>query len=1046
MPRQAPYRIQWSVQAQAYEILSRSLSDPLEIVPGSLAWTRWLDNTISFAFYSQSGGYCTARKEMIQRSGTYWYGYRSLHGRTVKRYLGRTADLSIARLEEIVASFTDELSSQSKQIPSPSPAQPSSLLLTSKFHPPRLPLGLVERPQLFSRLDTWHACKLTLLSAPAGFGKTTLMSAWVAESYSHPNFPQMAWVSLDARDNDPVHFWHSVIIACQIWQAETGKKALAQLLSALQPPFQAFPLEAILTLFLNDLASRESESVLILDDYHAITEPRLHESMAFFLEHLPPHFHVVILTRNEPPLPLIHWRAQGFLREIHTTDLRFSTEETAAFLQQMTASSFSETTTLQINRLLEGWPAGLRLLTLAGQLRRDGVERHLSALSLQHSPDSFGRQLLDYFVSEVLNAQPGLLQLFLLQTSVLPRLTGSLCEVVTGRQNSATLLETIERAGLFLEALDEREAWYRYPPLFAEIMHMEASRRLGEETLCEVARRASFWYEQHGLLLEATQAALDAHDAERAGMLIEQAGAVGQRYELSILRRFLTRIPHEVLCAHPTLCLYSALTLQFLQGTSSSSATVQTQVEEWLQRAEEGWQSSGHLPWIGLIFAFRALIASLDGRVQVAVRHAKKALALLPEEDPHIPNNILRSEMGEWRIICLGIVGEAEIHQGHFDKAWHLLREALVYSQESSTRPFSSEILLRMGAISSALGELHQASEYHQQALSSAREREENNDAVQAMFGLAQISLEWNDLETTEQWINEILELMRQSEQTFNERSTYLLTLLLSAQGQTISAQQHLATLLARLQVAATPQAQELLPDALALQTRLQLAMGDLPRAERSLSLLASSERELSFVQRITASILQARLQLARSSVRSALFQLEQLRLKVSEKRYMRGELEITILLALTLAACKKPGQARRWLRQALLQAKVGGFLQVFLAEGQPLALLLRSLLPGIREQALQSTGQAILLAFAHAGENFLSTPSASDKFPLEPLSMQEQRVLRLLCAGLTNAAIADELVISVNTVKDHVKHLYYKLGVSKRLEACEAARRLEQS
>ena len=264
----------------------------------------------------------------------------------------------------------------------------------------------------------------------------------------------------------------------------------------LQPPLASAPLELPLTLFLNDLANCESDSIFILDDYQEIVDPRFHETLTYFIEHLPPQVHMIILTRNEPPLPLVQWHARGEIQELTGADLRFSPQETTIFFQDTTTSALSEQTITQLDTLLEGWPAGLRLLAMAGQMMHGGVEYHLSHLVERQSSDSIRNQLLDYFLSEVLASQPEALQHFLLQTSELPRLTGPLCDEITDSQNSAALLETLERTGLFLETLDETQPWYRYSSLFAEALRVEARRRLGEETLRGISRRASLWYEQ----------------------------------------------------------------------------------------------------------------------------------------------------------------------------------------------------------------------------------------------------------------------------------------------------------------------------------------------------------------------------------------------------------------------------------------------------------------------------------------------------------------------------------------------------------------------
>ncbi|MBO0780857.1 MAG: hypothetical protein J2P37_18700, partial [Ktedonobacteraceae bacterium] len=731
MPKRVLSLVQWSKSAHAYELLDIQRSVRGEFTPESPGWFAWLESISSFAFRSRSGVHYTVRKEHVQRNGPYWYGYRSFHGQTVKRYVGRTADLSLARLEKVAERFTNTVPSHIDPSLSPSSLLPSTPLLVSRFHPPRLPLALVERPHLFAKLDAWRSHKLTLLWAPAGSGKTTLVNSWQRKRRDCRGISHVAWISLEASANDPAQFWRSIMRACQTWQHEIGETALARLQqgSVLQPPLAPAPLELSLTLFLNDLADRVSDGILILDDYQEIVEPHVHETLAYFIEHLPAHVHVMILTRSEPPLPLVQWRARGDLQELSLADLRFSPEETAIFLQDATASVFSEQTIIQLDALLQGWAAGLRLLVLAGQMTQGGVERHLALLHERQHSDSFRRQLLDYFVSEVLVSQPEPLQLFLLQTCELPRLAGPLCDVVTGRQNSTALLETLERAGLFLEAVDEAELWYRPSSLFAEAIRVESSRRLGEEALRAISRRASLWYEEHELAREAIEAALLTHDVERAGVLIEHFGTMGQHYELPMLRGWLEQLPEAVLEAHPALCFYTAITIQFRSEQVPPPQRAIQRVEALLHRAEDGWRSLGKLPWVGVVFAFRALIASLqEPSPKAAVEHATKALALLEATGTGDADD-MQAAILEWRALCLGIVASAAMHQGRFEKTRSLLQEALACSQEGSSWQFLGEIQFRLGAVCIALGELHQAGEYYRQALALGRAQQKSEDS-----------------------------------------------------------------------------------------------------------------------------------------------------------------------------------------------------------------------------------------------------------------------------------------------------------------------------
>ncbi|PZW20554.1 LuxR family maltose regulon positive regulatory protein [Thermosporothrix hazakensis] len=383
MPRRAAHHVQWSAEVQRYTIWIDCAHAQEQITPDSRSWFDWLEEIRSFAFSSRAGERCTALKERVQRGDAYWYGYRSLHGRTVKRYLGRTRDLSTTRLEEIAALLADESPSrhqvprqnqgkalsQSTQAPSThqGKAEAGIFLLVSKLQPPRLPAPLIDRGELFASLETSLTHALTLIQTPAGFGKTTLVTQWLARNQVRDDFPAVGWVSLDAGDNDVLRFWRYVITACQGKQPSLGENALSSLSASAPSPFVTPSLATVLTLLLNDLAQQEHAGLLVLDDYQVITEPTIHETLTFFLEHLPTTFHVLLLTQAEPPLPLLRWRAGGELGELHYADLRFSPEETATFLCQAVSVPLSDTMLTQLDGALEGWAAGLRLLSLAWQ-------------------------------------------------------------------------------------------------------------------------------------------------------------------------------------------------------------------------------------------------------------------------------------------------------------------------------------------------------------------------------------------------------------------------------------------------------------------------------------------------------------------------------------------------------------------------------------------------------------------------------------------------------------------------------------------------------
>ncbi|MBO0783335.1 MAG: transcriptional regulator, partial [Ktedonobacteraceae bacterium] len=487
MPKLARYLLAWSKEDGCYELRERGENTSYALREDDARWSAWLEEHRSFAFQGKQG-HLNLLKEARARGSEYWYAYRSQNRRTSKRYAGRTADITFSRLEELAGAFMREVESQA-----PVPAEEP--LLEPKLHAPRLQAALVARERLFARMQSGLERKLTLLCAPAGSGKTTLAGQWLNERRTHAQMLPVAWIALDNGDNDPIRFWRYVITACQRFHPGLGRALLAQLSAGLSLSFELPSLETVLTPLLNEMARVGCSGILILEDYHLITEARIHETLIFFLDYLPENMHVVVLTRSEPPFPLARWRARGELCEVLAADLRFSQEESASFFQQVQISpapTFSEEALRRLNERVEGWAAGLRLLALA--LQGSTREQEFESALANFTGDQ--RSLQEYFVMEVLNAQPETLQNFLLRTSVISRLTGSLCDAVVERHGSARLLESVERAGLFLELLDGSGGWYRYHALFAEAMRVEARRRLGNDAMRLLYLRASQWYAQ----------------------------------------------------------------------------------------------------------------------------------------------------------------------------------------------------------------------------------------------------------------------------------------------------------------------------------------------------------------------------------------------------------------------------------------------------------------------------------------------------------------------------------------------------------------------
>lgn len=1037
----------------------------ISILVGSEQWFSWLHEETStiFSFHALNGSY-TARKERAgnRRGGWYWKAYRKHQGKQYRAYLGKSEELTLDRLNAIALTLSLRIQRRA-DLPLDVPgvehrpdrqnhSNPIVVpLLETKLYSPRLPALLVERAHLLALLDAGQQQKLTLVHAPAGFGKTTLVAQWIAHRENQAASSQLApapvaWISFDLDDNDPVRFWSLIITACQTFDANLGQTALAHLTQTSHSPFTAASLQTALTLLLNDLGRSGSQGVLILEDYHLIEHERLHETLAFFIEHLPACLHVMILTRSEPPLPLVRWRSRGDLLEVSSRQLRFSAEETAAFLQQMMPQAFSHEAARRLDALLEGWPAGMRLLTfsLQGYQTPQALDDALCEFNADSAADPIHRSIEEFFLVEIFNAQPEALQVFFLQTSGLRRLTGSLCDVITGRQDSAEWLTMIERSGFFLEALDSTGRWYRYYSLWAATLRTEAIRRLGQEALRGLQLAASRWYAEHSMPVEAIETALAAQAYEPAAHLIVQLNASTYFPEYHTMQRWIELLPEPLLRSQPALCFLLAQARLFAEDEAGPQWRIEA-IEDMLAMAEEGWRVQGEQFQIGILYALRATFTLVHGRISQAVTYARQALQLLPLPNPERPYDHQPAEWIEWYCGCLMALGLDAAQAGSFAQAYPLLLEAYALSLHREDRVFTRIMGWLLGDASYEMGKVHQAASFYQQSLDEPPTSDPLGEAIMrgnALAGLARLAYECNELERAEQLLDEASFSKKSGNFAFGEafvlmKIELLRIRLLSARGEGAAAQSALSTLFVRQQ--ALPSALQLTPEILIWQVRLQIREGDLEGAESVLNTLATYTQTLSPQQQEAQQLLHARLSLARGEADTALSCLMQLRAEAQARQHLIRVLEIDVLMALAHSATKQRPAAHQHLVLALSHARQEGFLRLFLDEGEPLATLLRSLLPTLTGKSLRAYAQTVLQVLTN------SAPHSTPESPLlESLSAQEQRVLALLVAGRSNPEIAEALIVSINTVKGHVKSLYRKLGVMNRREAGEVARCLK--
>ena len=587
MPKSAFYTLTWSASSQAYELYGGKEDGVMEPVPDSPALSVWVSRLSSFAFHGQNGSY-TARKEHKGRDGEYWYAYARVEGKLTKRYLGRSSDLTLPRLEQVVQelkyhrSHFDRLSTGARhrarrdssigwrniehessvggrkaRVSTVISGLPTGTPLASKLHVPRPRPHLVHRSRLIQRLEQGLERTLILLSAPAGFGKSTLLADWLA-ARAMP----AAWLSLEPRDNDLARFLSSLLAALQTCDPQLGASE-----KALLHPLQPAALESVLTMLINGLQARmtgdQEHVVLVLDNYHVITNTSIHHALCFLLAHLPAHLHLVLASRQDPPLPLAALRGRGDLLELRAADLRFTPQETATFLTGVMGLPLPAQQRALLHARTEGWITGLQLAACSLQGCADPAG-FIATFSGNH------RSVMDYLLDEVLSRQGAAVQAFLLHTSILDRLSAPLCDAVRGQQDSQALLALLEQANLFLVPLDDDGQWYRYHQLFAQALRQRL-QQTAPTLVAQLHLRASDWHEQHGLFSEAVCHALAASAFEDAARLLEQAlWPIVLDQQLQALCGWLQALPEALVLAQPALWLMQALAL--LETTHGAGA------------------------------------------------------------------------------------------------------------------------------------------------------------------------------------------------------------------------------------------------------------------------------------------------------------------------------------------------------------------------------------------------------------------------------------------------------------------------------------------
>ena len=897
-------------------------------------------------------------------------------------------------------------------------------LLGTKLFLPRPGRGRVERPRLLGRLDRVTESALTLVSAPPGFGKTTLLAEWAAAIGGAPAPAVVAWLSLDDADNDPATFWTYLVAALHTAAPAVGTEAAA-LLRDPQPP----PVETVLTSLVNDVSTVDADLVLVLDDYHVIGNPEIHGGLGFLLDHRPRQLHLVVASRSDPPLPLPRLRARGELVEVRAADLRFTTGEAASYLNDAMGLSLSADDVSALGGRTEGWIAALQLAALSITDRADA-----SDFIAGFAGDD--RYVVDYLAEEVLQRQQPDVQSFLLRTSVLERLTGPLCDAVTGEEGGKAMLERLERDNLFVVPLDDNRRWYRYHHLFADVLRA----RLLDEQPQDVAglhRRASAWFEQDGDRGAAIRHAIAGNDVETAADLIELAMPATRRDRRErMLRSWLEELPREVLLRRPALC-------NGLAGVMLSTGSV-VGVSDWLDAAEKLLQAptdrtvapvvvdaDEHRRLPAYVAVHRAGLALATGDPAATLDFARRARELSEESD-----HLMRGAAAALAGLAAWSVGDLEPAEASYAASVREFEAIDHVSDVLGCARALADIQVARGRLAAAGRTLQAAAEL------AYRHRDRAlRGTTDVHIGLAGLHVELDDLDEARrelQVARDLGELAGLPQSPFRYRV---------AMAQVVEAEGDVEAALGLLDEATALYNGDFSPDtrpvpaqrarvalrhgrpaeAVAYVEQAGLGIDDAPGFLREYDLVTLAR---TLVATATGG------QDARLTDALALLG----RLKGAAAERTGSLIDIGISEALAHLSGGDPAGAAASMRDVLAVAEPAGYRRTLLVEGEPMARLLEA----VDARHGSSDYVRSLRASLDAAVQATSPPPSGASTLVEPLSPREHEILRLLATELRGPEIARHLVVSLNTVRTHTKNVYMKLGVNSRMAAVRRARELD--
>lgn len=1017
--------------------LYQSERDQDSIVVGTSAWYDWLECNTVFSFADRASTF-TARKDGTDSANSYWDAYYTRRGKLYRIRLGRSNMLSLERLQAVARVLTGEhvqtgqagtspaepILSKNQQPRAPGNNGFGRALIQTKLFRPRSGADVIHRARLIERLDAGLSSSATLISAPAGFGKTTLLAQWLETKNGFT-----AWISLDEHDNELPFFVYSLAAALQTVFPDAFQ-ATASLLKARQFPSP----NQVAAIFINDVADIPGDVILVLDDYHLIHNNKVHAMLDLLIEYLPPQVHLALSARSDPPLPLARWRAQGRLNELRGDDLRFTPEETEAFLSRVLPIEHMHETSVELAELTEGWIAVLRMAALS---LRSTSDRAAFLERLRHHPD---RSISNYLFEEILAQLPHAVQEFLVQTSLLDQFCAEVCAAILGNdfppEQVQAILDWLERSNLVLAPLDKRLGWYRFHHLFQQLLQQRLQAYISQEELARLHLRASAWYARKGLIEQAIEHALAAGDARGAAHLVEtQFLPAVEQEQLQHLAHMLSLLPDEQIQASPVLLIARVWILQ-AQGQLKDFPPLLTRAEQLLEINENVAHGPDNLQAGNL----RALVLILwsqfhyfMGQIQKGQESAQSALAWLPQDEEYI------------RSFALMFLSWTNQAIGQEDVALVALQQAL--RDHSSQINSTARLLLAQGWIYLAAGKLHQVEHTALHLLQIAQQADLQLSQNFAHWFLGVVHYEWNNLDTAAYHFSVVIANQHHAHNWVVQDALRGLTLTYQAQGLDSKAQETAAALLELVQ---EQHNQRELWNAYAFQGKLALLQDKVQEAGQWLEMALEQEVQgpMAFLEDPPITI--ARLLLAKGDkvgIAQGQALLKKLLQHIEAIHNTRKMIQVLALQAWAYDLQGQESQAQEALERALALARSGRFIRTF-ADLPPVARLLNEMrkhrkVRQVVDQKLDTYIQRILAAMTTPPALAPSREELLRQKGLEPLTGRELQILRLLEKNLTNKEIARKLVVTTGTVKVHTNNVYRKLSVNNRHEAVALARAL---